>query len=272
MRNFFAKHIGLKPTLLAGCLLFARAGTAQADEAAAPQDTTATMAKVAGRYAHYDIVTYIAKMPMAGEMRSMVISYGFTDLRVEGDQLVEADSFCHSEYVANLPMKSTVDDAFTRAIVPPETKVAVTRENGKWTIYRPFTPTPVGVRLSGPDDPFPTDPNDPRISDDDHDGKPGVTVKVKIFGLPAQIYLARRESFAYTLSIQDNGKLSGFVTDQSLQLVVGASLPMLKQGPSPVQNRDLTLSPILLVPVDASYDCDRLMQERESLFPKNPPL
>ena len=51
---------------------------------------------------------------------------------------------------------------------------------GAWSVTRPATPTPVGIRLDDPaNDVLPTDPTDPRISDDDGDGNPGVTVTVR---------------------------------------------------------------------------------------------
>ena len=238
----------------------------------AQPDAQEFMQKVAGRYAHYDIVAYVDKLPMLGEMRSLVISYGITDLKLEGGKLIESDSFCHAEYKSNLPMESQVDDSFTRAIVPVSTPVDILPLNGGFTLYRPFTPTPVGVRLAGPNDPFPTDPADPRITDDDHDGKPGVTVHMKLFGLRAEIYLARLESFAYTLTRGEDGRLTGVVKDQSKQLVVGASLSPLKKQTSPGQHENAALSPIILVPVDSSFDCARLIEERDQLFPANPPI
>ena len=69
---------------------------------------------------------------------------------------------------------------------------------------------------------------------------------------------------------QADGSLTGSVTDRSEQLVVGASDDAFITQSEWVQYEDLTKSPILLVPVDAGWDCDRLMAERDRLFPPTP--
>lgn len=59
-------------------------------------------------------------------------------------------------------------------------------------------------------------PQDPRISDDDGDGHPGVTATIKIKGLSdLQIYLARLEDFAYEMRLFPDGSLRGHVIDRS---------------------------------------------------------
>lgn len=229
----------------------------------------AFMQDVAGRYAHYDIVAYEAPLPMR-TMRSLVITYGFTDFHVEGETLVESETFCHASYKANLPISTQVSDAFTRAIIPRSTPVELRPHGESWMIWRPETPTPLGVDLAD-GEPLAEDPAHANPRDDDHDGKPGVTVHMKLFGLiPAEMYIARRERFAYELIRRDDGTMAGVVHDQSEQLVLGASHRWLKRQTFTHQDPDLRRSPILLVPVGEDYDCDRLMAERDSLFPPEP--
>ena len=61
--------------------------------------------------------------------------------------------------------------------------------------------------------------------------------------------------------------------DRSEQLIIGATNPLLTMAQGEwVQNEDLTLSPIYLVPIDDSYDCEKLMAERDDLFPPDPPI
>ncbi len=242
------------------------AATAQEE----PADLALFAAKVAGRYAHYDIVAYTEPLVL-GAMRTLVITYGFTDLAVVDGQLTSTESFCHAEHKSNLPITTTVADAFTRAIKPSHTPVAITYERGQYRVWRPETPTALGIVLADPNEPLPLDPNDPRIVDADADGKPGVTVHVKLGGLvPVEIYLVRREIFAYDLRWQADGRFVGVVHDRSEQLVVGASQAALAAPRRPVQESDLAKSPVLLVPVGSSYDCERLMQERDRLFPPVP--
>ena len=136
---------------------------------------------VVGRYAHYDIVAYDQKIPM-GNMRTLIVSYGFTDLTKKNGELVATESFCHAEQLSNKPFTSDMSDDATSRIVPKPTPVKIENKNGKWGFFRPETPTPIGVKLNDwVNDPFPTNADDPRFQDDDKDGKPGVTVKIRAY-------------------------------------------------------------------------------------------
>ena len=118
---------------------------------------------------------------------------------------------------------------------------------------------------------MPTDPNDPRIADDDHDGNPGVTVHIKVTDdLQGDLFIARREIFAYDVLAQDDRSLTGTVSDHSEQLIVGATNDIFKTTAAWTQHPDLDKSPIILKPVEKSWDCNRLMAERDRLFPPTP--
>jgi len=228
------------------------------------------MAAMAGHYAHYDIVAYEGETPN-GPLSAFIVSYGFTDLVIEDRELVAYDRFCHADYIANQPFDTVFSDAATQAIQPPGAIVDVYEENGIWKLYRPATPTLNGIE-GDPSVPLSMDRNDPLISDDDNDGKPGVTVFVKLFGLiEGEIYIARREIFQNHLTLYSDGSLRGSVIDDSEQLVIGASLAILDTPNNPPQRRDPGLNPIILVPVPADLDtCEDLMANRDSLFPHEP--
>ena len=256
--------------LLVGGCGGAEPGSEAASAAPATSAPAVPGAELAGRWAHYDVVAYEDAM-----MKTLIISYGFTDFAVEGDQLIESEVFCHADQVSNQPIKTSISDEATQAIKPVSTPVVVTGEPGAWRVERPGTPTPVGVRLADPaNEALPTDPDDPRIVDDDGDGKPGITVTVRIGeGLEGELYIARREIFAYDLVQDGPDSMRGTVTDSSEQLVIGASLDLLATTDAQwEQVPDLTRSPILLERVSGEWDCDRLKAEADDLFPPDPPI
>lgn len=235
-----------------------------------PATREEAMAAMAGRYAHYDIVAYEGDTPN-GPLSTFIISYGFTELVIEDGELVEYDSFCHAEHKANQNFVTEFPDAATQAIVPRRAVVEVYEEGGEWKLYRPATPTLIGID-GDPDAPLSMDPKDPLINDDDNDGKPGVTVFVKLFGLiDGELYIARREIFENNVTLYSDGSLRGTVTDRSEQLVVGASLRILNVPNNPDQWPDLGLSPLILVPIPDDVDtCDELMANRDIYFPAEP--
>ena len=232
-----------------------------------PSDLDPAVERLAGRYAHFDVVAY-----ESSDMKTLIISYGFTDLEADGDTLVATDSFCSSEHRSDQPIEVQLSDTATQAIRPVPTPVTLTVTDGRARLSRPETPTGIGVDLEDPAvDPLPTDPSDPRIADDDGDGKPGVTATISVSEtLSGELYLARREIFSYVVDEREDGALVGSVTDRSEQLVVAASDDVfLTQSPW-VQYGDLSKSPIVLIPVEPDWDCDRLMDERDRLFPPTP--
>jgi hypothetical protein len=223
-----------------------------------------------GRWAHYDVVAY-----EDGLMKTLIISYGFNDFTEVDGRIIDAAQFCFSEQRTDQPIQTSMSDAATQAIKPPTTPIDVEEVDGVLRVRRPATPTPVGIRLDDPaNDPLPTDPDDPRIVDADGDGKPGVTVTIRVTeDLSGQLYIARREIFAYDVRLVGPDLLTGTVTDDSEQLVIGASDPIFATSDAHwVQHPDLTKSPIILRRVGADWDCERLKAERDDLFPPTPEI
>ncbi len=156
--------------------------------------------------------------------------------------------------------------------MPIDTPVEVTEVNGKLRVSRPATPTAIGIKLDDPaNEKLPTDPNDPRIIDADGDGNPGVTTKVKVSdALQGDIYIARREIFAYDLTQVSADRLVGSITDRSEQLVLGASNPVFVSATQWKQIDDPARNPVIWQRVDADWDCARLATERAAIFPPDP--
>ncbi len=222
---------------------------------------------LAGRYAHFDAVAYESE-----DMKTLIISYGFTDLTVRGDELIARETFCHADHRTDQPIETTISDVATAAIRPVPIAVVVSERDGDLWLYRPETPTGIGIDLEDPaNDVLPTDPNDPRIADDDNDGNPGVTVHIKVSEeLQGDLYIARRERFAYNVKAEGD-TLTGTVDDVSEQLLIGASNPIFITTKPWVQVEDRSKSPIVLKRVEDERDCDWLNANRDVLFP-NPPV
>ena len=205
-------------------------------------------------------------------MKTLIISTGFSDLELKNGVMWNRMTFCHADTVTDQDIDVSISDAATRAIKPVATPVEVTEVDGKLHVSRPATPTAIGIRMDDPaHEPLPTDPNDPRIFDADGDGNPGVTSTVKVTdALQGEIYLARREVFAYEVTQVDPDRLTGSITDDSEQLIIGASNPVFLVAAQWKQVDDPALNPVIWQRVDAGWSCDRLAQERQRLFPPNP--
>lgn len=239
----------------------------------APASTAATDvvgAELAGRWAHFDIVAYEEDV-----LKTQIISYGFNDFSVVDGRIVDQASFCFAEQRTNQPIETSLSDAATQAIQPPSTTLDVTVVDGRLRISRAATPTPVGISLANPaTESLPSEPDAAQLVDADSDGKPGITVTIRVTDdLTGELYIARLEIFAWEGSLVTPDRIEGLVTDTSQQLVLGASDPIFATaGSGWVQHADLTESPLLLVRVDDTWDCERLRRERDRLFPPVPPI
>lgn len=269
------------PVGLASVILLALAACSSGGDAAdgpagpaGPADTGAPQLpegaeSLVGRYAHFDVVAYQDEA-----MKTLIISTGFSDLELRDGVMWNQMTFCHADTVSDQGIEVSISDAATRAILPVATPVEITGVDGAFVVSRPATPTPIGIALEDPaNQTLPTDPNDPRIIDADGDGNPGVTSSVKVTeALQGQIYLIRREIFAYDVTQQSPDRLTGFITDRSEQLIVGASNPVFLATAQWEQIDDRTRNPVIWQRVEADWDCHRLAEERADLFPPNPAI
>ena len=236
-----------------------------------PLDRATLIDSVVGKYAHYDVVAYEDKNAKP-VLRTYVISYGFTEFLKQGDDLIERDSFCHADHKMNVKTVTTsFSDAATQAIVPVDQKVDITFVDGQWHLYRPATPTLLGI-TGNAYQPLSQNINDPAIIDADRDGKPGVTVALVIGGfIKGELYLIRREIFENFFIVQNNREITGYVRDGSEQLVLGASLRILNKPSNPLQHPDPKRSPLVLKRIDnQQMSCDELMARRDEFFPPTP--
>ena len=257
------------PALLAGCGADDDDGLAEpaAAETAPATDLPPGAEALVGRYAHYDVVAY-----EDDAMRTLIISTGFADLELRDGELWNTMRFCHADAVSDQDIEVSIADAATQAIVPVDTPVEVIGEDSDLRVVRPATATGIGIELEDPaNDVLPTDPYDPRIVDADGDSNPGITSTVRITeDLQGEIYLARREIFAYDVSLVRPDRLEGTITDSSEQLVLGASDDIFLTPAQWVQVEDPARNPVIWQRVDDDWDCDRLAAERDDLFPPNP--
>jgi len=222
-----------------------------------------------GRWAHFDAVAYEDDV-----FRSYIISTGFSDIELRDGVLWNTQRFCHADMENDQGIETSISDEATSAIIPVDTPLEVSAEDGRLRVERPATPTPIGIALEDPaTDVLPTDPDDPRIIDSDGDGFPGVTAHIKISeDLEGDLYLARREIFAYDVTEQTPDRFEGSITDRSEQLIIGATDDIFLTPAQWVQHPDPARNPVIWQRVDESWDCQQLALERNDLFPPNPPI
>ena len=156
--------------------------------------------------------------------------------------------------------------AIPRSVVPPVTPLTVWEEDGVVHWSRPRVVMPIGIRLDDPvNDPLPLDPNDPRIWDQDEDGFPGVTVNVSGFAT-GDLYIIQKQISSEHGIVNEAGDLEGFIVDDSVQVTIGGTNPLLNQQIPSRPNPDRSLSTLRSARMAGAMDCDWLLENQAEVF------
>jgi len=80
-------------------------------------------------------------------MRTFIVSYGFTDFYLEDGRLMQSDRFVHAEQkLSRKNAKSVFSDEAVQAIKPRAQEVELYRKDGIWHLYRPGSPSLLGMK------------------------------------------------------------------------------------------------------------------------------
>ena len=158
--------------------------------------------------------------------------------------------------------------SFTKAFLGsiPTTPHALSRVGSTWT--QPTTVDLVGLKDSHTGAmPGLGKSSHASLVDSDKDGKPGVTVQVKVSLLgDQQIYVAQRTTSAWTAQLSPEGTLSAEPTVTMEQSIVGASLSLLVAQPKEKKVSSGAPNTLQWVPVNASMTCTELVAQSAKLF------
>jgi hypothetical protein len=224
-------------------------------------------ASLVGQYALHKTVVDLLQVPLFGQSESTTTSLGLATLRRGGDGFVWSERGCQVKSQSTGGVSSTIGDAIPRS-VPPQARPLLLQQDGeviRW--QRPETITLLGVNLDDASgEPLPTTAEDPRVWDQDGDGKPGITVRISGL-LSGDIYMVQRQTATYTGTLQEEGRLEGYVVEAVEDSVLGATNALLNKNLPRQQHADPERSRVQLRRLAPGYDCDRLVQEAPTLFP-----
>ncbi|MCX7750167.1 MAG: hypothetical protein N2320_01150 [Candidatus Bipolaricaulota bacterium] len=194
-------------------------------------------------------------------------------LRVEMEQRGRAVRVRETHCLADIDdgtglVVTEITDAFLRSIGVVERGATLEPAGGGWRFVLPWGTAVHGARLANPTgDPLPTSPDDPRVFDQDGDGKPGITVPVRILGLiSGEVYAVQRLTKFLEGTVVSPDLVRGLITWTNEQVTIGASNPFLKTDAQaqvdPVRER----SYFVAVRIPPTTTCDDLKRTWRSLF------
>ena len=226
--------------------------------------------QMVGVYATQLRMAMIMDVPILGELENISHAFLLTEVRADGMGGLEMiENGCGARSAAGDSIQVEIPAAIPQSIEAPVTTLIVWEENNVINWSRPQLVAPVGVRLEDPvNDPLPTDPNDPRIWDQDADGAPGVTVKVTGFAA-GDLYIIQKQVSSLRGVLNEDGNLEGNVVDDSEQVTIGSTNPLLNQQIPSRPNPDRSLSTVRSVKMAETVDCDWLLANQANLFPES---
>lgn len=187
------------------------------------------------------------------------------DIAQEGRQVEMEVQSCWAEMVADSSMIST---EFTERLVQslPERSRSgrLYRRDGAWFLGIERDWELLGVTMESPgEETLPSDADDPRVIDQEGDGNPGFTLRVRGM-IDGEVYVARRGWDKFMGRINGDEAIRGRVQWESEEKVLDASRRMLRSDPD--STPDTEASRFRMQRVDDEMNCEVVEQRKEALF------
>lgn len=209
------------------------------------------MPGLSGSWAQLIVNTSLSDVPVIGRVRSETRTWLRLDIEQQGDSARVTSRVCRIEITGSRAVRTEIPRAFVAALPVREHQLRIAASAGLPGLFGWEQTEVLGARLRDPlRDPLPTRPDDQRVVDQDGDGHPGMTVKVRGM-VDGDIYLVQRGWSALATRVVTDDEISGTVAWRTEQSILDATSRLLKGGPptapdpSPARNwfRSLRIDP-----------------------------
>jgi hypothetical protein len=225
--------------------------------------TLAELPDLSGTWAMVPVFPQIAVLPIAGEVPRTSVAAQFVDVEQDGATVTMLDRYCFTDVDDGTTLVNTeIPESFIFALVPTA-RTAVLRKADESVTFEQSTYVEVrGAVLDNPiTDPLPVDPLDPRLIDQDGDGKPGMTVRVTVLGIiQGETYIVQRVAYRLIGRMVGSDRIEGRIEWTDEQSVLAATNPLLEADTIGFPDPDPAAHRFVMVRVDSSWTCDTLRE------------
>jgi len=223
---------------------------------------------LSGTWAEWQILSEFATLPLAGDVvRTSTVTMRVT-IEQTGSSVALRWTFCASVIDNGSPIASTIiPEAFLASLGEVAAIATLDATSGPVRFSQPWTLEIRGAQLANAEtDPLPTSPDDPRVVDQDGDGKPGLTVQVSALGLlTGEVYVVQRVRTKLAGIVVSPDRIEGLVEWTTEQVTLAATDPIfmseLPSRPDPIAEN----SAFLFVRIDPTWTCTEIL-DRQSLL------
>jgi hypothetical protein len=223
---------------------------------------------LSGTWAELKVLSDSVTFPLVGTLARTTTLVQRALITQTGDSLAIVAAYCAATFDNGSALTTTIDPLFVRSLAEVSSSASLDPSVLPARFSQSWTTELHGVRLDHPDtDTLPTSASDPRVFDQDGDGKPGITVHACALGaITGDVYVIERLRTRLEGTVVSSDRVEGHVEGTVEQVILGASnalfLGSIVSRPNPVADR----STFVLVRIDPAWTCDEILLRRATLF------
>jgi hypothetical protein len=224
---------------------------------------------LAGRWAMVQVYPQTALLPFAGEVTRTSYVVQLVEIEQDGVTLTMRDSYCLTFVDDGTPLVTTeIPTAFMKALRPLHRVATLSEESGvTGFVQQPYLEVRGAVLDNAETDALPGHPDDPRVVDQDGDGHPGMTVRVRILGIiEGETYVVQRVRYSLTGSVVAPDRIEGSIEWSDEQVVLGATNPLLMADTIGYPDPDPTRHIFIMIRMQEGWTCEWVEEHWWELF------
>lgn len=231
-----------------------------------PGPDAATLLEPAGTWAQLMVSASLTQIPVVGQATTTATSIVRLQVTGKGATAEVTGEVCTLELDSGTKLVQTIaPQAFIDSVEYAARTLAVQAVGAQTQLAFPKVYEVRGAKLTDPvNEALPTTADDPRVYDQDKDGKPGVTVQVKGL-LDGQIWLVQRGWQAGTCTLGDTF-CDGLLQWGDEQKVLGSDNALLKNPNPSTVHPDAAKSYFRSTRLPTGLTCDEIVAQRDKLF------
>lgn len=200
-----------------------------------------------------------------GTIEVRTTTYQLVDVEQNGREIKLDVQTCAAQMSDDSSMVSTgFSETLVQSLDSRSRLGRLYRRNGAWFLGIERDWELIGMTMEAPEEEeLPTEPDDPRVFDQDGDGNPGFTIQISGI-IDGEVYVARRGWDQFMGRLNGDGAIQGRVKWQSEEKVLDASRRMLRSSPDSVPNSEK--SRFRMQRISGDIDCDTVEERKDRLF------
>jgi hypothetical protein len=222
---------------------------------------------VSGKWAYVEVQTQVVVAPgFSDPFRNLVVTTELWDLTQDGTAVAAHVDVCN-RYVRGGVIDTSLSEALV-ASIPDFDATATYRADGTFTVDRIYQL--MGTTLADPSDKasLPTEPDDPRVFDQEADGNPGMTVRIQGLSLDGRVYNTQWSSTAPTGATVSPDRIEGLLDFDARETVLGSDPAIIATlAPASTPHPEACWSTFQMERLSADATCSTVNDSLLTLFP-----